>query len=209
MRMEFLALIVFTFIGLQIGIAFAKKSGVIIKQKPAMLGFAIAVIGFTILNFSQQGYVNKDVVSFSGIEVTKESYDRVKKNRNGSDEEAKKYFIRAKAKDKVIVKMAKDYGVSVEKDELEKYMNESFAAFTEDEKLALAAMDGFSSFEDYAKSPRTQQAAELVLTEMKLIQAMVPITKDQSNAETDNKLAKEAQNKIEEEILKEIKNFKN
>ncbi len=51
MDIEYLGLIAFTFIGLQVGIAIAKRSGVIIKQKPAMFGFAVAVIGWFAYKF--------------------------------------------------------------------------------------------------------------------------------------------------------------
>lgn len=150
-------------------------------------------------------YQEEETVRVGDQDISRIAYEIAKANRNGSDEETKKYFIRVICKDKVIQMLAKDYQVSISKEELDTYMNESFAAFTESEKSLLAAMEGFSNFEDYAKSPRAHKAAELFLLENQLIQAMTQTKRDQVTTETYEKLVKEALAKLEEAVEEEIK----
>lgn len=198
------------------------------KKKSIMIVSILAlVLVFTGVSLSQLGYKGKAVTNGSAgndikaLEIAEQyqeeetvrvgdqdisriAYEIAKANRNGSEEETKKYFIRVICKDKVVRKLAKDYQVSISKEALDTYMNESFAAFTESEKSLLAAMDGFSHFEDYAKSPRTRKAAESFLLENQVIQAMTQTKRDQVSAETYEKLVKEAQAKLAEAVEEEI-----
>lgn len=132
-------------------------------------------------------YKDSEDISFSGISVSKAEYEIVKENRNGSDAETKMYFKKAKAKSEVIRELANTYNISTEKNELDYYMNETFASLTEDEKLTAAVMSGFSSIEEYISSPKTRESAELFILEMKVINKVKDeIVVDSSSAKTQN-----------------------